>query len=69
MIKINLKNLNIFTILSVILLLIGIVFYVYWGIRFGVWSDVGIYSITIFLVLAGLIGAIISLYEKNEESI
>jgi hypothetical protein len=69
MMKINLKNLNIFTILSVVLLLIGIVFYVYWGIRFGVWSDVGIYSITIFLVLTGLVGAIMTLYEKNEESI
>jgi hypothetical protein len=69
MMKINVKNLNVFTILSILLLFIGVVFYVYWGIRFGVWSDVGIYSITIFCVLSGLLGTIITLYEKNEETI
>ena len=68
MIKINMKNLNIFTILSVIIFLIGIIFYVSWGIGYGVWADVGIYSITIFLVLGGLLGTIITLYEKPNEA-
>jgi len=66
MININLKNLNIFTILSLILLLIGVVFYIYWGLRFGVWADVGIYSVTIFFVLSGLLGTLLTLYEKSE---
>lgn len=69
MIKINMKNLNIFTVLSIFMFLLGIVFYIYWGIRFGVWTDVGIYSITIFFVLTGIIGTILTLYEKSEETI
>jgi hypothetical protein len=61
MIKLDLKKLNIFTIISLLLLLAGILFYVYWGIRFGVWYDVGIYSITIVFVLGGLLGTILTL--------
>jgi hypothetical protein len=61
MIKLDLKKLNIFTIISLLLLLAGILFYVYWGIRFGVWYDIGIYSITIVFVLGGLLGTILTL--------
>ena len=68
MININMKNFNIFTIISVVLFLIGIIFYIYWGLRFGVWADIGIYSVTIFLVLSGLIGTVLSLYEKPEKT-
>ena len=64
--KLNLKNMNIFTILSVLLLLAGILFYLYWGIRFGVWYDIGIYSITSFFVLSGILGILVTLYEKPE---
>jgi len=67
MIKINMKNLNIFTILSLMLLLLGIVFYLYWGLRFGVWFDVGIYSVTIFFVLCGILGTVLTLYEKSDK--
>ncbi len=68
MIKINMKNLNIFTILSLMLLLLGIVFYIGWGLRFGVWADVGIYSVTIFFVLCGILGTVLTLYEKSDTS-
>jgi len=67
MIKLDLKKLNIFTIISLMLLLAGILFYIYWGIRFGVWSDVGIYSITIVFVLGGLLGTIITLMETSQD--
>jgi hypothetical protein len=66
MIKINIKNLNFFTILSIITLLAGIIFYIYWGIRFGVWTDIGIYSITIVFVLGGIFGILLTLYEQFE---
>lgn len=65
--KFNLKNMNLFTILSVLLLLAGILFYLYWGIRFGVWYDIGIYSITSFFVLSGILGILVTLYEKPEK--
>jgi hypothetical protein len=69
MIKINLKNINIFTIISLLSLLAGIIFYIYWGSRYGVWYDIGIYSITIFLVLAGIIGIFLTLIETTDKKI
>jgi hypothetical protein len=64
MISIDKKNFSIFTILSLLFLIAGIVFYIYWGSRYGVWYDIGIYSITIVFVLSGIIGTLLSLYEK-----
>ena len=66
-IKIDLKNFNFYTILSLICLIAGILFWIAWGIRFGVWYDIGIYSITIVLVLGGLIGTVLSLMDKEED--
>jgi hypothetical protein len=68
MMKMNIKNANIYTVLSVLLLIAGIGFYLYWGVRYGVWADIGVYSLTILLVLAGLFGLILSLLDKSEES-
>jgi len=59
MIKIDIKKTNVFTILSFLMFIAGILFYIYWGIRFGVWADVGIYSVTVFFVVTGLLGMII----------
>lgn len=66
MVKINLKNFNVYTILSILFLLAGILHYIYWGARYGIWYDVGIYSITIVLVLPGVLGIILSLLETEE---
>lgn len=67
MFKINIKNFNIFTVLSVLFLLAAIIHYLYWGSRYGVWDDIGIYSLTIVLVIPGMIGILVSLMEKEEE--
>ena len=70
MIKINRKKFNIFTLISLLLLIAGILFYISWIIRFpNAWADIGIYSITIIFVLAGLLGILITLYEVPEEKI
>jgi hypothetical protein len=68
MIKLNLKNFNFYTAVSILLLLAGILFYIYWGTRYGVWYDIGIYSITIVLVIWGIVGIILTLMEKEEET-
>ncbi|KAA0004970.1 MAG: hypothetical protein DRM99_02930 [Thermoplasmata archaeon] len=66
----NLKKFNLYTVLSILLLLAGISHYIYWGSRYGVWYDIGIYSITIVLVLAGILGILITLIEEeNKEDI
>jgi hypothetical protein len=67
MLKLDVKNFNAFTALSLLSLIVGVLFYLYWGARFGVWYDIGIYSFTIVLVLPGIIGIILSLMEKSEE--
>ena len=64
----HLKNFNIYSILALLMIIGGIVFYIIWGMRYNVWADIGIYSITSVLVLAGIIGLILSLsLEKKED--
>jgi hypothetical protein len=66
MIKLNLKNFNFYTILSILALLAGILFYINWGMTYGIWYDIGIYSIVIVLVIPGIIGIFLTLMEKEE---
>jgi uncharacterized membrane protein len=66
--KPSLKNINAYTIMALIVLIAGLLLYITWGLRYNVWTDIGIYSITIVLVLGGLLGTILSLtYEKTED--
>ena len=65
--KINFKNYNIFTILSILFLLAGLIHWLYWGARYGVWTDIGIYSITVVFVLAGIVGILLTLHEKETD--
>jgi hypothetical protein len=66
--KPSLRNINIYTIFALIILIAGLLFYITWGLRYGVWVDIGTYSITIILVLGGILGTIVSLsMEKTEE--
>ena len=64
---ITMKNFSWKTILSLLFLFAGIILYITWGVAYGVWTDIGIYSITIVFVLAGIFGTILSLLEEKEE--
>ena len=64
--KINIRNFNVYTILSILILLVGILIYIYWGIYYDVWYDVGIYSLTIVFIIPGIIGFMLSLMKKEE---
>jgi len=50
--------------LSLLFILIGIILYLAWGITYGVWADVGIYSITIFFLAIGIIGFLLARMEQ-----
>jgi len=63
--SIRLKNFNAYTILSLLVSFAGIGFYVVWGLRYGVWADIGVYALTIVLVLSGTIGTLITLADKE----
>ena len=65
--KISLKNFSFFTIVGILMVIAGLLFWIYWGTRYGVWIDIGIYSITSVFIIAGILVIIISLLEKNEE--
>jgi len=65
--KINIKNFNVYTVLSMLFLLAGIIHYLYWGARYNVWYDIGIYSLTIVLVIPGILGILLSLMEEKDE--
>ncbi|HTT16329.1 MAG TPA: hypothetical protein VMH49_03085 [Thermoplasmata archaeon] len=38
------------------LVVLAVVFYLWWGLSFGVWIDNGVYAVTITLLLFGLAG-------------
>jgi hypothetical protein len=65
--KINIKNFNFYTILSLLFLIAGIGLWLIWIIRYGVIYDIGIYSLVIVLIIPGIVGFIISLMEKKED--
>ena len=65
--KISFKNLSYFTIIGILMVISGLLFWIYWGTKYGVWADIGIYSITSVFVIAGILATIISLMEKTEE--
>jgi len=67
MIKINKKNFNFYTILSLLFLIAGIAIWLLWIIKYGVVYDIGIYSLVIVFIIPGLIGLILSLMDKKED--
>jgi hypothetical protein len=61
------KNFNLYTILSIIFILIGLGLWIDWIIRYGIVYDIGIYSVVIVFLVAGIIGTILSLSREKEE--
>jgi hypothetical protein len=64
--KIDIKNFNFYTILSILILIAGIFLYIDWIIRYGIIYDLGIYSLVIVFIIGGIIGFILSLLKKEE---
>ena len=64
----NMRNINEWSILSIILILAGILLYIYWGITYNVWMDIGIYSITIVITFSGICGFLLSIMKVKEEA-
>jgi len=65
--NINIRNFNWKTLLSLLVIIAGVIFYIYWGTRYGVWADIGIYAIVIVFLLFGIFGFLLSLTEQKEE--
>jgi hypothetical protein len=56
---------NGWTALSLLLLLLGVAFWLYMGLTYGNWTDVGVYSVGITLVGLGGIGALASMSRRQ----
>ena len=67
MFKINMKNFNIYTVLSILFIIAGVGIWISWIIRFGVVYDIGIYSLAIVFIIPGIVGFILSLMDKGED--
>ena len=65
MMRINIKNFNFYTILSLLFLIAGIGIWLIWIIRYGVVYDIGIYSLAIVFIIPGIVGFILSLMDKK----
>ena len=52
-------------VLSIIAILAGIVYYIAWGVHYHVWADLGIYSVTAFLVSLGVLGSMASIFKSS----
>ena len=63
----NTKNFNEWSILSLLSIIAGLVFYFGWGATYNVWADIGVYAFTSVLVLGGLFGLFLSLTEKKQK--
>ena len=67
MIKIDKKNFNFYTIISILFLIAGIGIWILWIIKYGVVYDIGIYSLAIVFIIPGILGFILSLMDKKED--
>jgi hypothetical protein len=56
---------NRWTILSLAVLLLGVAFWLYMGLNYDNWTDVGVYAIGITLVGFGVAGALVSMAEPR----
>lgn len=52
---------TLWTVLSLILLVVGVAFWAWMGTTYNNWTDVGVYSIGVTLVGFGLVGTFVSL--------
>lgn len=55
--------------LSFVMLLGAVIFYLSWSIVYGDWNDIGLYSISIILILFGILGIWLSRLRAKDISI
>ena len=59
-------QLNAKSIISILVIAVGLIFYIFWSLTYNAWLDIGIYSVTILFVASGVIGLLISQTREKE---
>ncbi len=54
-------------VFSWIILVIGVLIYFSWAFLYDAWTDIGLYSITVTLVVFGILGILLSIFKKEED--
>ncbi|AGB04226.1 hypothetical protein AciM339_0336 [Aciduliprofundum sp. MAR08-339] len=52
-------------ILSWMLLTIGVVFYFSWSFLYDAWTDLGVYSLSVSLIVFGILGTLLAKVENQ----
>jgi hypothetical protein len=55
------------SVVSMLVLAIGAIFYIAWGAFYGVWTDIGVYSLAIVMVAFGAAGLLYNWTPEQEE--
>lgn len=55
---------NGWSVLSLAILLLGVAFWLYMGLTFGNWTDVGVYSVGVTLIGFGAVGTLASMSRR-----
>lgn len=56
-----------YRIFGLILLILGLTFYVGWSVMYNTWTDSGLYSVTVMFVVFGLLSILLG-NEKSKQS-
>jgi len=54
------------TIVSLVMLIAGIIFYIGWSLHYDAWTNIGVYSLTITFVAFGVLGLLLSMHLEDE---
>jgi len=54
------------TIISVLMLLVGIIFYIGWSLHYDAWTNIGVYALTSILVVSGILGLLLSMHQEGK---
>ncbi len=55
------------TVISLLMLIAGIIFYIGWSSYYDAWTNIGVYALTIVLVVFGVLGLLLSMTQEGGE--
>ena len=54
------------TVIALLMLIAGIIFYIGWSLHYDAWTNIGVYSLTIVLVVFGFLGLLLFMHQADE---
>ncbi|MBC7081299.1 MAG: hypothetical protein H5T44_03545 [Thermoplasmatales archaeon] len=54
-------------IFCLLVILAGVAYYILWNLKYNAWSDIGIYSVSVFFIGFGFLGLLYSIIKTERE--